>query len=241
VDLLVNPDSSGSDEVTLLNNSAAAFASSGGGGPQIVHIHQDSGAVRGGAGNINPDGAASIEARMKGITRCSIQFSEDVRVRAEDIEIRNGDDTQAEVEPSTFTYDSDTRTLTMTWLDGTFVNRWIRIRIRDSVTSAVTGAALDGEVFLTAGNPTSGAALDGGLPSGDGVPGGSAVFVLGSLVGDVNGDRQVRANDQAVVRNNLNSTEDIPSDVNGDGQVRANDQALVRNNLNQALPPVPAP
>lgn len=73
------------------------------------------------------------------------------------------------------------------------------------------------------------------------MPGGTAMFVLGALQGDVTGDRQVRSNDQAVVRNNLNSTADIPADVNRDGQVRSNDQALVRNNLNAVLPALPSP
>ena len=84
------------------------------------------------------------------------------------------------------------------------------------------------------------AALDGEMPSGDVQPGGHLMFALGSLVGDVDCSRRVRASDQAIVRDHLNVCDDIPSDINNSGCVRASDQALVRDNLNASLAALPA-
>jgi hypothetical protein len=212
--------------------------------PRVVSIYQDNGAVRGGASNVNPDGPASIEARTKGITRCSIQFSENVNIGPEDVEIRDVNDTRNEAGPSTFTYDPSTFTLTMTWPDGTFVDRWVRIHVLDCVTSATSGAPLDGEIFRTSGDPSSGLALDGSLPSGDGVAGGSAMFVLGSLIADVTGNRVVNVTDRGIVQQNIGKTcpeGDLPSDITGNCVVNATDRGWVQQKIGGTLPTLPVP
>jgi hypothetical protein len=61
----------------------------------------------------------------------------------------------------------------------------------------VLGNPLDGDVPVTGSGLgyIADAALD--LPSGDGIPGGDAVFYVGSLRGDFNGDGYVTAADKA--------------------------------------------
>ena len=129
----------------------------------------------------------------------------------------------------------------MGWTEATFVNRWVRIHILDTVTSVSSGASLDGEICAISGVPASGLALDGQLPSGDGVPGGTAMFVVGTLIGDVNGNGIVNSFDRLIIKQNQGGVADIPSDVDGNGIVNSFD--VLRCNQNQAenLPSLPLP
>ena len=254
--------------------------------PTIVHIHQDNGAVRDGADNINPDGPASIQARTKGITLCKIQFSEDVNIGREDVEIRDVDNTMDLPWPTTFDYEPATYTLTMTWPDGTFEDQWVRIHVLDSVTSVVSGAALDGEICVgtctqrsalsvgqrpdpirvSAVSPAgafrrrqvigqaglvgdgfvsvSELALDGDLPSGDGMAGGPAMFVLGSLIGDVTGNRMVNVTDRGIVQQHIGEVcpeGDLPSDITGNCIINVTDRGWVQQRIGNTLPDLPSP
>jgi len=78
------------------------------------------------------------------------------------------------------------------------VDTWVKVRLSAAgITSAGTGTPLDGEPRTN----SSGlgylyqAAAD--LPTGDGLPGGDAVFYMGSLRGDFNGDGYVTPDDKA--------------------------------------------
>ncbi len=210
--------------------------------PVILHIFQDNGAVRGGKDNVNPDGTASIAARSKGITVCTITFSQDVDVTLSDIEVRNAEDTADEAPPATFGYDPATYTVTLTWDDGTFSNQWVRINVLDRVRAMATGAGLDGEIFAVAGDPSSGLALDGEIPSGDGSAGGTASFVLGALMGDVTGNRLVNITDRGTVQQYIGLVcpeADLPSDITGNCIINITDRGRVQQNIGARLPALP--
>jgi len=81
---------------------------------------------------------------------------------------------------------------------------------------AANGKSLDGEVDASNWWDTT------LLPSGDGQPGGNAVFVFGTLVGDIDGDGDVDFDDldafvAVLVGNPLNPAHAARSDLNGDG------------------------
>jgi hypothetical protein len=104
--------------------------------------------------------------------------------------------------------------VTLSWPDYTFVNRAIRIGISADATPRVSdvedGDALDGDI----GDP-----LDGPLPSGNGVPGGDAEFLLFSLVGDVDGSRTVTPADIAALVEADGSINNPLLDLDNDGVV----------------------
>jgi hypothetical protein len=85
--------------------------------------------------------------------------------------------------------------MTITFTSGAAVDAWVKVRLIAAAIADAEGRALDGEA--AAGGSGQGyiydAALD--LPTGDGVPGGDAVFYVGSLRGDFNGDLSVGPDD----------------------------------------------
>jgi len=90
-----------------------------------------------------------------------------------------------------------TATMQIEFVPGSAVDTWVRVRlIAAGITSAGAGTALDGDPRTD----SSGlgylyqAAAD--LPTGDGLPGGDAVFYVGSLRSDFNGDRSVGPDDK---------------------------------------------
>lgn len=68
--------------------------------------------------------------------------------------------------------------------------RWLKVTI-DSTQVTASGVELDGEM---SGNPVV-------LPSGDGTGGGNAVFYLGNMPGDVDGNRKTELTDPYLIRN----------------------------------------
>lgn len=102
----------------------------------------------------------------------------------------------------------------------------------DYTITDAAGNELDGEVD----DP-----FDADLPSGDGVRGGQAVFVVSVLQGDANRDGVVDQADGQVIANSLNLGEDDPgfderADVNGDGFVNALDVITHTTALGRTLP-----
>ena len=85
---------------------------------------------------------------------------------------------------------------------------------------------MDGELL---GNPPV-------LPSGNGASGGDAVFFLGNLPGDVNGDRQTLLADAVLIRAAANPFLDVlltdVYDVDKDEQVLLTDVGLARVDVN---------
>ncbi|MBE3099898.1 MAG: SBBP repeat-containing protein [Planctomycetes bacterium] len=91
---------------------------------------------------------------------------------------------------------SGTSAMTITFASGAVVDTWVKVRLIAAAITDGAGNALDGEA--AAGGSGCGyiysAALD--LPTGDGTPGGDAVFYVGSLRGDFSGDLAITAADK---------------------------------------------
>jgi hypothetical protein len=99
--------------------------------------------------------------------------------------------------------------------------RWLKVTLEAAQVS-LGGCVLDGEL---SGNPVL-------LPSGDGVGGGDAVFCLGSLPGEVTGDRKVMFDDVGAVRLAMDIFTPVPItdiyDVDKDGKVLFGDVNAAR-------------
>ncbi len=113
--------------------------------------------------------------------------------------------------------------------------RWLQVTI-DATQVTVGGVQLDGELV---GNPAV-------MPSGNGSPGGNAVFYLGNVSGDVDDDRSTRLSDVGLIRNCscFNPFVRVPitnaQDVDKDGRVVLTDVGLARVDVNPffTLPPL---
>jgi hypothetical protein len=103
----------------------------------------------------------------------TITFHEDVVVDGADITLRRSDGTLYDLD---VTYDAITHTATLQSQQGLAVGDY-KVVVGDGIVDAASGLALDGE--MDAGDES------GLLPSGDGVPGGDAIFNL-----DVGGSRR---------------------------------------------------
>lgn len=103
--------------------------------------------------------------------------------------------------------------------------RWLKVTI-DATQVLTSGVELDGELV---GAPIT-------LPSGDGLPGGDAVFFLGNLTGDVDGDLKTRLGDIGLARAEVNPFLSVPItnvfDVDRDGKVRLGDIGDARADVN---------
>lgn len=103
--------------------------------------------------------------------------------------------------------------------------RWLRVTV--NAAQITTGpAALDGELSA---NPVV-------LPSGDGTPGGNAVFYIGNVAGDVDADRKTALADIGLIRGNVNPFVNAPVtnvfDVNKDKKVQLSDVGEARQDVN---------
>ena len=90
---------------------------------------------------------------------------------------------------------SGSSAMTITFASGAVMDTWVKVRISAANVADGAGNALDGE-------PASGGSGHGyiysastDLPTGDGAAGGDAVFYVGSLRGDFNGDLSVGPDD----------------------------------------------
>jgi len=92
---------------------------------------------------------------------------------------------------------SASNTMTITLAGMSAIDTWVKVTLKAAATTTLMGRPLDGEAPITGSDRgyIADAAVD--LPSGDGVPGGNAVFYVGSLRGDFNGDGLVTAADKA--------------------------------------------
>ncbi|MBI1827247.1 MAG: Ig-like domain-containing protein [Planctomycetes bacterium] len=128
-------------------------------------------------------------------------------------------------------YDSATNTLIITPATPVRDDR-LTLIVTDAITDAA-GNPLDGEIDDPA-NPT--------LPSGNGSPGGRAVFRINILQGDVNRDGVVNDADGTVLLNSLGKCTGMPgfnvnADLNIDGCVNALDVAIYKLAKGRSLPP----
>ncbi|MEK6675881.1 MAG: hypothetical protein AABZ47_09540, partial [Planctomycetota bacterium] len=121
--------------------------------------------------------------------------------------------------------DSGVTLVTITLADDHVRNRWLRVTI-DSLQVTYLGMTLDGE---SGGNPVA-------LPMGNGLPGGNAVFVIGSKSGDVDGDRRVTLSDVGLIRPQVNPFLNVPIsslfDVDKSGRVLLSDVGEARVDVN---------
>ena len=91
---------------------------------------------------------------------------------------------------------SGTNVMTLTFDNASVVDTWVKVTLfGDGTLRDEEGQALDGEPLRGAAGPGYIASADQDLPSGDGPPGGDAVFYVGSLRGDMNVDGRVTAED----------------------------------------------
>ena len=103
--------------------------------------------------------------------------------------------------------------------------RWLKVTVQAAQVTS-TGVELDGEL--------AGSAVV--FPSGDTVPGGNAVFYIGSASGDVDGDLKTSLVDVAIIRLSVNPfvrvgiTDDL--DLDKDGRLLLNDVAEARLDVN---------
>ncbi|NOS99999.1 MAG: hypothetical protein HOP29_05180 [Phycisphaerales bacterium] len=131
----------------------------------------------------------------------------------------------------TTSYDANTRTLAVAF-DSAIRDDRVTI-VLDFTTADSLGRALDGEID----NPSA-----AGLPSGDGVAGGQAVFRVNVLQGDANHDGIVDVFDRAIIRVALGSaiggaTYNALADLNSDGNVNALDVGIYSLAEGNTLPP----
>ncbi len=103
--------------------------------------------------------------------------------------------------------------------------RWLKVTV-DSTQITTTGVNLDGEL---SGNPAL-------LPSGDGTPGGNAIFIVGNMPGDVGTDRRTTLGDVGQIRIQVNpfviTAITNAFDVNKDGRVLLSDVGASRLEVN---------
>ncbi|MEM9066172.1 MAG: dockerin type I domain-containing protein, partial [Planctomycetota bacterium] len=166
-----------------------------------------------------------------GFSTFSVRFSEDVLVPAHDA-VRVRSTLSGEVLDTSYSYDALSRSLQVT-VDSSsslFVQRLL-ISIDYSITSAESGLALDGEI-QSLQNPA--------FPSGNGKPGGRAVFVLNVLPGDANRDGRVDIADENALLESLGTASGDPgfdpmADMNRDGFVNAIDVVAVIRNQGESI------
>ncbi len=121
--------------------------------------------------------------------------------------------------PLSFSYESANRRAVLTPAGSLKPDLYI-LRVRDTVRSASSGLALDGETFEN-------------LPTGDGIPGGEAAlpFRLLAIGGDVDGSGCVDDGDLLRVLFAFGSTGALPEDTNGDNTVDDTDLLTVLFNF----------
>ena len=91
---------------------------------------------------------------------------------------------------------SGTNTMTITLADASVVDTWVKVTLEAAATTDLLGNLLDGEA--PDGGSGRGYVFDVAedLPTGNGLPGGDAVFYVGSLRGDFNGDLSIGPDDK---------------------------------------------
>lgn len=127
--------------------------------------------------------------------------------------------------------DGGVTTVDIVFEDNLIRRRWLKVVV-DAAQITAGGVTLDGELQ---GNPVQ-------VPSGNGTAGGDAVFFLGNLAGDVDGNQKVEFLDAVLARSQLNPFLFVPidnaSDIDKDGKVLFFDAVQARVELNPffALP-----
>jgi hypothetical protein len=160
------------------------------------------------------DAGTAFGGDMDGQATFDFVFHKDVALSVSDVSIIGpGGAVLASV-----SYDAPTHTATVTPQAPLPVGAYT-LTIADSVTDIASAQSLDGEVDPIAQNGIS----------GDGVPGGNAVysFTVQPITSDVTGDGAVNGADLALLLSQWGVCPGCDSDLNGDGVVDGADLALV--------------
>jgi len=157
--------------------------------PRVVAI--DLNARGRGPGGIDPSGL--------GVRTIAVTFSKSVSFLAGDVTVQTvtfpggTEQAQATLTPASIA-GSGTPTMTILLAPGDAVDTWVKVTLsgggmlRDLMSHLLDGEPAGDGGFIYAASD---------LPSGDGNPGGDAVFYVGSLRGDLTGDRGIGADDKA--------------------------------------------
>ncbi|MCB9868134.1 MAG: hypothetical protein H6816_16030, partial [Phycisphaerales bacterium] len=167
-------------------------------------------------------------ADQVGLETLAIQFSAPVTIPAGAVTVWTV--AQGTVPAFGSSYDVSTSVLTLEF-DPPVANDLVTI-VLDYAITGLNGLPLDGEIV----DPAAAA-----LPSGDGQPGGQAVFRINVLQGDANRDGIVDDLDGKRVAQALGTcagdgTFDAPADLNRDGCVNVLDVAIWQNGVGLVLP-----
>jgi len=150
-------------------------------------------------------GPSGIDPSVLGARTIAVTFAQVVTFAASDVTVQkvtfsgNNETVTATLTPSSIT-GSGTGTMTINLAAGAAVDTWVKVALKGNGTlKDPIGRLLDGEP-KTAGRTYIRDAAD--LPTGNGTPGGNAIFYVGSLRGDFaaagggqNGDGRITADD----------------------------------------------
>jgi YD repeat-containing protein len=146
-------------------------------------------------------GISSIDPSGSGVRTVQVAFNKTVDFNAEDVlvqavELLDGVEAAVETLVPTEITGQGTNILSIVLGSASPVDTWVRVTLKGNTTLVdKAGRLLDGEA--PASGSGRGYIYDGteDLPTGDGTPGGDAVFYVGSLRGDFNGDLAVGPED----------------------------------------------
>jgi hypothetical protein len=200
--------------------------------PQVVGVVLNGSAER---------SVSAIDPSGRGVAAIEVVFSKDVTFTPDAVEILavtldGGVETVVQILTPTAVTGSGTDRMTIVFHEASIVNTWVKVRlIADEVALADAATALDGEA------PTDGSGRGylysalADLPTGDGLPGGDAVFYVGSLRGDLWGANAAAAEpDGEITRWDVAGftaafqTGDLRADLWGVGGTSAPDGEITR-------------
>lgn len=181
-----------------------------------------------------------------GVTAIEITFDAPVLFSSADVVVQTvtvnagAETVTGAIAPDSIT-GSGTAVMSIALADGSALNTWVKVVLNGSTITDTSGNLLDGDA------PVGGsgwgylhdAAVD--LPSGDGTPGGSAVFYVASQVGDIDGDADVDLADLAILANNwmMYPMNDPYADLNGTFNVTLTDLGILASQWGQSLGTLP--
>ncbi len=201
--------------------------------------------------NQSDKGVSSISAGPFGVLSIAVSFDERVIFTAGDVTVQTvtfpgGVETPGEtITPSSVSGSATYQMMIYLPIGPATQGTWVKVALDGDSVHNAAGIMLDGDA------PGDGSgrgylfdATD--LPSGDGTPGGDAVFYVGSLAADATGDGTTDNSDLAVLLANWESGPAIfssPSmgDFTGNGDIDDNDLAVLLGNWEAALDALPSP
>ncbi len=198
---------------------------------------------------VNTDPSQSVsytDQRFLGIWSIRLRFSEPILFDPEDVTLQTVDflggvETLGEVVTPAAMAGTGTYTMLLGLPVGVVTNTWLKVTLTSGGITDSSLSGLDGDA------PPAGSgrgylfdpATD--LPSGDGAPGGNAVFYVGHLSADVTDDGLVDDDDLSVILANWRTGTTLElGDVTYDGAVNDDDLSALLANWQGALASLPA-